>query len=518
MKANDFVLKGIPMQLDKELTAKVLDPIHGIIRLTEIEIAFIDHPLFQRLRNIKQNSFLYKVFPSAMHSRFEHSLGVMNLAYEIIDNMRVNAHRYESKYDDGRVYPSLLDLPTSLIQELRLAALLHDIGHGPMSHQFDAFLCDKDTFRQYFAEEFPEIVELNQSANGVEHEHISLLFIRMIYDSLPQEMQSQINIHNVMAMIEKEYQQEIRVEVDDNEVNILPLLTSIISSCPIDADRMDYLLRDSYFSGVKCGIYDNNRLFMSMVPVQEGDTVYLAYKESGLDSMVEFINSRSHLFSQVYYHKTNRAFCTMLDKVCELAKKEDPDASLMDLHPVSDIHTDAYSLQLKDFYLNNSDDYFLNEQLEDLIEHNTPAIEILNDIIERKPWRKVYESKFFPSDVCIRSSIDKAKINELKSRLIEVVESCGVHSSHYNIDIMTDNTFKDIHKTEVKLLTKQLNGQYDLTTFKEANHKLGRYQSIKCFIRVFCLPSESHQFDQNVITALELCKENFVKNHSLVVR
>ncbi len=116
------------MDFENELTSKILDPIHGTIRLTTLEIAFINHPLFQRLRNIKQNSFLYKVFPSAVHSRFEHSLGVLHLSSEILNNLRLNAIRYQKKYDDGHVFGHIDQIPKHNIQELRLAALMHDIG------------------------------------------------------------------------------------------------------------------------------------------------------------------------------------------------------------------------------------------------------------------------------------------------------------------------------------------------------------------------------------------------------
>lgn len=118
------------MDFENELTSKILDPIHGTIRLTTLEIAFINHPLFQRLRNIKQNSFLYKVFPSAVHSRFEHSLGVLHLSSEILNNLRLNAIRYQKKYDDGHVFGHIDQIPKHNIQELRLAALMHDIGMG----------------------------------------------------------------------------------------------------------------------------------------------------------------------------------------------------------------------------------------------------------------------------------------------------------------------------------------------------------------------------------------------------
>ncbi|WP_308303907.1 HD domain-containing protein, partial [Vibrio parahaemolyticus] len=193
------------------------------------------------------------------------------MSYEILNNMGVNAHRYEKKYKDNLIYTGLTELPVHVVQELRLAALLHDLGHGPMSHQFDSFMFSKEDFQEFFGSDFPEIAALIKDGKSVEHEHISLLFIKAIYGSLAKEQQSEVNIDNVLAIIEKDFKSDnvcLDIETEHGSLNILPLLTSIISSCPIDADRMDYLLRDSYFSGVKCGIYDHNRLFMSMVPVQ----------------------------------------------------------------------------------------------------------------------------------------------------------------------------------------------------------------------------------------------------------
>ncbi|MGY5728116.1 HD domain-containing protein [Vibrio chemaguriensis] len=504
------------MQFNENLTGKILDPIHGIIRLTELELDFIDHPLFQRLRNIKQNTFLYKVFPSAMHSRFEHSLGVMHLSYEILENMSVNAHRYKKKYDDNLIFTKLSSLPASNIQELRLAALMHDIGHGPMSHQFDSFMCDKDEFQSYFGKDYPQIVDLIEDNAQVEHEHISLLFAKIIYDSLPEKKRSQININNVLSIIEKDYQREIEIELAGRKFDILPLFTSIISSCPIDADRMDYLLRDSYFSGVKCGIYDHNRLFMSMVPVVANDTIYLAYKESGLDSIIEFINARANLFGQVYYHKTNRAFSSMLSKVCKLAKEHDSQANLFEFTLPTDAEQASYVEQIQKFYLDNSDDYFLNEQLEQLIGDIQPAVSITNDIITRKPWSKVYESKIYPSGLHITATIDKSKTDLLESKINELIVGKDIDPSMFTIDVMTDNAFKDIAKTEIKLLEKQLDGHYSVKKFKDSNHKLSRYQSIKCFVRIFAHESIMERFDLSLIKAIDETKDNLLKEHSLV--
>ncbi|EFP97560.1 HD domain-containing protein [Vibrio caribbeanicus] len=507
------------MSFEPKLTGKILDPIHGIIRLTEIEIAFIDNPLFQRLRNIKQNTFLYKVFPSAMHSRFEHSLGVMHLSYEILNNMGMNSHRYKKKYKDDLIYTGITKLPDSVIQELRLAALLHDIGHGPMSHQFDSFMCSKEDFKKFFGDDYPQILELIKDGGNVEHEHISLLFIKAIFDSLKDEYKKEINIDNVLAIIEKDFKSDevcLDIKTKAETLSILPLLTSIISSCPIDADRMDYLLRDSYFSGVKCGIYDHNRLFMSMVPVQCDGAIYLAYKESGLDSIVEFINSRANLFGQVYYHKTNRSFSCMLSKVCSLAKEASQDTSLFKFLPPSGTEKKSYLEQISDFYKKNSDDYFLNAHLVKAIEGNDVAEKVINDIVHRKPWRKVYESKLFLENENITDVINRDIVKQLELTISEMIERQGIDGTRFAIDIMTDNAFKDISKTEIKLLKKQLDGKYSITAFKDSNEQLSRYQSIKCFIRIFVHHSVSGCFDGDLVSKIENWKGDFLGKNELI--
>ncbi|EMJ5315816.1 TPA: HD domain-containing protein, partial [Klebsiella pneumoniae] len=206
------------MDFENELTSKILDPIHGTIRLTTLEIAFINHPLFQRLRNIKQNSFLYKVFPSAVHSRFEHSLGVLHLSSEILNNLRLNAIRYQKKYDDGHVFGHIDQIPKHNIQELRLAALMHDIGHGPVSHQFESFMPGKHEFSDVLPTAYHSIIDvLSKPEQKVEHEQLSLLFSLMIYHDLRKQgkVDDEINIENVLKIIEKRYgDQQIIEEIN----------------------------------------------------------------------------------------------------------------------------------------------------------------------------------------------------------------------------------------------------------------------------------------------------------------
>src|ERR1035441_4835119 len=126
-------------------TGNILDPIHGLVKLSEIEKWILSQKPFNRLRRVKQNTFLYLVFPSANHTRFEHSIGVMHLAHQIYlhanENYETGAYKkekYKVKETTDFVFCStsagLKANEPLLIQELRLAALLHDVGHGPMSH------------------------------------------------------------------------------------------------------------------------------------------------------------------------------------------------------------------------------------------------------------------------------------------------------------------------------------------------------------------------------------------------
>ncbi|WP_421253342.1 HD domain-containing protein [Aeromonas jandaei] len=506
------------MDFDKELLGKILDPIHGIIRLSELEIEFIDHPLFQRLRNIKQNTFLYKVFPSAMHSRFEHSLGVMHLSYEILKNLNLNSYRYQNKYRDGSVFDGIESLPLSNIRELRLAALLHDIGHGPMSHQFDSFMCKKEDLSEHLEGDFDDIFNMIEDGSTIEHEHMSSIFIKIIYDSLSHKLRSSINIDNVINIIESKYKQKaIHVNINGANIDILPLFTSIISSCPIDADRMDYLLRDSYFSGVKCGIYDYNRLFMSIVPVINDNKVFLAYKESGIDSILEFINARSSLFGQVYYHKTNRAFSAMLGNVCDLSKENasGKPLSLFKFEEPDKANPESKLEQLEIFYLENSDDFFLHEQLPCFIHESkfpSEGQEILDDIINRVPWSKKYESKIYPTNLKITDEINKIFISELKSELFKMISEI-IPKYMFAIDIMADNAFKDIDKTEIKLLRKNLNGGYCINKLTECGDKLDKYQSIKYLIRIFISEKYSCRVSTDLIESIERKKNELAQSY-----
>lgn len=274
---------------------------------------------------------------------------------------------------------------------------------------------------------------------------------------------------------------------------------------------MDYLLRDSYFSGVKCGLYDYNRLFMSILPVVDNNELFLAYKESGVDSIVEFINSRSSLFGQVYYHKTNRAFSAMLDKVCEIAKerKDHQSFDLFNFDEADPRINENKLEQLEKFYIDNSDDYFLNKSLACFVsdgESSERGKTILDDIINRKPWLKIYQAKIYPENMKIGSDIEKKFISKLEDKLTQLLP-VSLDKYSFAVDIIADNAFKGVNDTNIKLLCKNLAGRYEIKSFSSCGDKFDKHQSIKYFVRVFVQDEINVENKNSLIKKMEQKKE-----------
>lgn len=480
---------------DTNFVGKILDPIHGIIRITDIEKKIINHPLFQRLRSIKQNTFLYKIFPSANHTRFEHSLGVMHLSYEIIKNLDLNTIRYKQKYGNEDIYSKISSIPHERIQELRIAALLHDVGHGPLAHQFDTFAITKESFKAHISESdyYEKILQLVIN-DRLDHEIISCLFVVEIMNKVDSD--KKYNIDNIIKIIEKKYNSK---DIMHDENDLHPLFTSIISSCPIDADRMDYLLRDSYFSGVKYGIYDYSRLLMSIIPIVQDNKVYLAFKESGIDPMLEFINARSNLFSQVYFHKTNRALSKMLEKACESIESKDEFFDSSDDQKLMD--------KLIEFYEENSDQYFLEKTLLGALEDCTSK-KIIESIINRNVWKKAFERKITFANV----DLSQQDFGDIKNKLLEKINefffSKEIKKEDTILDIISEDNFKDISKSEIKLLKKINDSKYIPSTLIDSKAVLQSYHHIKYFIRIFVSPEK-----ENLISILA---ENYNKIDDII--
>lgn len=264
---------------------KIRDPIHGFVEFNEWEKQIIGHPVFQRLRRIRQLALTDMVFPGGLHTRFEHSLGVMHLAtkmYESILNNDYNRTILKDNYgfnEAGFVRNK---------QIVRLAALLHDIGHAPLSHASE------------------DLMQIDESTGKpLKHEDYTVCIIENCLKDVIENHQINKNNYNIKA-------EEVTglIEGDPEKAGQVVFWKVIISG-QLDADRSDYLLRDSLHTGVKYGVYDLDRL-LSMLAIGEDlenkGELLLGIKEGGWHVAESVILARYQMFSQVYFHKTKRSF------------------------------------------------------------------------------------------------------------------------------------------------------------------------------------------------------------------
>ncbi len=244
------------------------DPVHGFVHVSPKELKLVDSPEFQRLRRIKQLALTYLIYPGAMHTRFEHSLGVVELATRAF-NALLNRDR------EGKIKTSLksADLsPEDACTLLRLSALMHDIGHLPFSHVGEEIL-----------------------PNGKKHEDVTITIILK---------------SSLRRVIDKEFGTETADRVAtllDKSRTVPPallLLRKLISD-QFDADRMDYLLRDSHHCGVEYGHFDYLRMLETIRVVEGAEGgLELAIDRGGIHILEAMLLARYWMFTQVYLHKT----------------------------------------------------------------------------------------------------------------------------------------------------------------------------------------------------------------------
>ncbi|MDR1581716.1 MAG: HD domain-containing protein [Prevotellaceae bacterium] len=244
--------------MNKKYKVKIInDPVHGFITISSPLIySILEHPYFQRLRNIKQLGLTYLVYPGACHNRFQHALGAMYLMERALNTLQSKNHHISAQE-----------------MEMALATiLLHDVGHGPFSHTLES-----------------SIVE------GIPHENISMIFL----EHLNKEFEGKLDL--TIEIFSNRYQKHF--------------LNELVSG-QLDVDRLDYLRRDSFFSGVVEGMIGLERI-ISMLDVHDDKLVVEA---KGIYSIEKFLISRRLMYWQVYLHKTVLSAETILMQILRRAK------------------------------------------------------------------------------------------------------------------------------------------------------------------------------------------------------
>lgn len=286
------------MQQEKTFTIRIRDPIHGTLLLSRSEVALVDHAAFQRLRTIKQLGLADLAFPGATHTRYAHGLGTMHVAARMFGQL---AREF------GLAGPDAL----RLLQTVRLSAMFHDVGHAPLSHSTEAFMP-----RVKALDLGPWLYGPGERIASHEDYTLKILTDSDLTGLLEARFRDQGVTPGDVAMViagrGPSPHAEDRFVVGGR--NWMPLLRQCVSS-ELDADRMDYLLRDSYFAGVPYGRYDLEWLLENLRPVERDGAIYLGLDARASFAFEDYLLSRYHMFMSVYFHHIPIGYELMLKRL-----------------------------------------------------------------------------------------------------------------------------------------------------------------------------------------------------------
>lgn len=246
---------------------RIFDPVHHFIELSHAEARLLDLPVMQRLRRLRQLGLAYFAFPSAEHSRFTHALGALAMGTRAFDALA----RYGQEH-----FADTADLAYQR-RLVRAALLLHDIGHGPFSHACEAVL-------------------------GIRHE------VRTT------ELLALAEMRGALEALDVDADDVLGLILGDTKSSF-PALRELVSGPNLDADRMDYLLRDAYFTGVASGRYDADQLVESLRLFERNGEIIMGIDARGVVALESFVVARYMMFASVYFHHTTRLFERILQDV-----------------------------------------------------------------------------------------------------------------------------------------------------------------------------------------------------------
>ncbi|MGN6605203.1 MAG: HD domain-containing protein [Ginsengibacter sp.] len=379
------------------------DPVYGFITIDdELIYKVISHPYYQRLRRIHQMAFADLVYPGAVHSRLHHSLG----AYHLMCNA---LHELKSKG---------VSISEEEEQAAKIAILVHDIGHGPYSHALENVLIP-----------------------GVGHEEISLLLMQKMNEEFKGTLQLAIDIFR------NEYPKKF--------------LHQLISG-QLDVDRMDYLIRDSFFTGVTEGVIGYDRI-IKMLTVHEGE---LMIEEKGIYSIEKFLVSRRFMYWQVYLHKTVLCAEKMLAKIIERAREIEATSpsDVFNIFLNKNVGIINIDQHLEDFC--TLDDYDVLFSIKTWVNHPD---KILSTLAKSLVNRYLLKVKYFPKPVPKELYQEKralAKdyllINEQEASYLVFTGESEIKTYNHKIEhiniLFKDGSIKDISEVDNALINQSLLG------------------------------------------------------------
>ena len=380
------------------------DPIYGFVSIPfEIIYDLIDHPYFQRLRRIKQLGLTNLVYPGALHTRFHHAMGAMHLMGEAIDVLRSKGH--EITFDEAK--------------GVTIAILLHDIGHGPFSHALE-----------------------HSIVNNVNHENISELLMRRLNEEFEGELTLAISI------FKNTYRKKF--------------LHQLVSS-QLDMDRLDYLRRDSFFTGVSEGVISSDRIIKMLTVVNDA----LAIEAKGIYSIEKFIIARRLMYWQVYLHKTVLSAENLLVNILQRAKELA--GQKVELFCTPQLHVFLYNHYSKaDFSSNPSlletfarlDDYDIMASIKVWCDHPDKVLSMLcRKLVNRELYKvELQKTPFPPEKVAAIKAEVQQRCDLTPAEADYFVFARDVENDAYRADDIRINIlFKDGTLADITDASDQLN-------------------------------------------------------------
>ena len=485
------------------------DNIHGAIGLTQEELGLVDTPVFQRLRRIRQLSLVHLVFPTAEHSRFAHSLGVLALANKIAQQL----------FELG-------ELDKESLRIARLTALLHDIGHLPWSHlgeqAYDAYMSDKENLGGSLDLEAIDLQSngnrssdhiLNRLANYSParkiHEHIGAHLIRN-HPDLQKYLRDDAEI--IGGILEK----SDLVEKSGG----LQLIRSIISSA-LDADRLDYLIRDSYSTGVRYGLVDADFLIRNIRVGEDRGQKILGVREEALAAAEHFLFSRLFHYTQVVHHKNVTAFeavaRALLYRMIErnFLPGFECEEEIYDFAMSEDWYTfdDEHIMALVRQFANDGKSDDLDRALaETIVNRKRPIIVCeMRDLCDREygPREHYYQLRNWvatdPGEIAELLGVPETFVSYTESRVrIDSIQS------RYGLDILMNEKDSLIHEAADALKLISGSRQWRLAVSSEDSFLRLVADYERYTLRIFCLESDKYAVDpERLEMARRRIKQNF---------
>lgn len=293
---------------------RIRDPIHGSLTVSDEETRVIDSPTFQRLRHVRQLGFGDLAFPGATHTRHAHSLGAMHVASRLFDAITSRSELPVATRDRFRI-------------AVRLAVLCHDIGHMPLSHASESIAPPRAALR------LPSWMGGEEAGQASHEDFTAKLLIDSSLSGLIDEVYAPLGITpTLVASLVTGQLPPGAVGFVEGGIDWAPVLRAIVSG-ELDADRMDYLLRDSFYTGVNYGRYDLEWILQNLSAAERDGKAVLALSKAAIFAFEDFLLSRYHMFLSVYFHHTSVSFDWMLRRYYEEAPGEfeipaDPEAFL----------------------------------------------------------------------------------------------------------------------------------------------------------------------------------------------